>query len=189
MSSIFASSLVNEGLKTSETIKEIPNVEPSKDLPVTSSGIETNPSIETGEHQYLICRNESLEGDRHPLTGVEFDRNEVTLSDGTVVEGVFPNFPTVFEGKLQEVNYHDSDAKHFKEANSQLQLEIERNPSSKVEFTEDQIAQIEAGDTPEGYVWHHSEEPGVLQLVDSDLHAQTGHTGGRSIWGGGHEYR
>lgn len=30
---------------------------------------------------------------------------------------------------------------------------------------------------------------GVLQLVDEETHAQTGHTGGREIWGGGSDYR
>jgi len=37
--------------------------------------------------------------------------------------------------------------------------------------------------TPEGYTWHHAQEPGVMQLVDRGVHAATGHTGGYSIWG------
>ncbi len=37
--------------------------------------------------------------------------------------------------------------------------------------------------TPEGYTWHHNQEPGVMQLVDRGVHAATGHTGGFSIWG------
>jgi hypothetical protein len=28
-----------------------------------------------------------------------------------------------------------------------------------------------------------------LQLVDEDIHANTGHDGGRELWGGGEEYR
>jgi hypothetical protein len=28
-----------------------------------------------------------------------------------------------------------------------------------------------------------------MQLVDSAVHAKTGHLGGRTIWGGGSEYR
>ena len=44
-------------------------------------------------------------------------------------------------------------------------------------------------DFKEGYTWHHNEQPGVLQLVDEETHAETGHTGGREILGGGSEYR
>ena len=40
-----------------------------------------------------------------------------------------------------------------------------------------------------GYTWHHNQEEGVLQLVDKNVHEQTGHTGGRSIWGGGSDNR
>lgn len=37
--------------------------------------------------------------------------------------------------------------------------------------------------TPEGYNWHHSQDPGVMQLIERFIHAATGHTGGFSIWG------
>lgn len=43
----------------------------------------------------------------------------------------------------------------------------------------------EAGETPDGYVWHHNEQPGEMQLVDENVHSRTGHTGGYSIWGQG----
>lgn len=45
------------------------------------------------------------------------------------------------------------------------------------------------GDTPDGYTWHHDAEAGKMQLVDTETHQKTGHTGGRSIWGGGTESR
>ena len=38
-------------------------------------------------------------------------------------------------------------------------------------------------ETPVGYTWHHNEAFGVMQLVDSAVHAATGHTGGFAIWG------
>ncbi|MED4455112.1 HNH endonuclease [Metabacillus fastidiosus] len=34
------------------------------------------------------------------------------------------------------------------------------------------------GETFEGYTWRHHEQPGVIQLVDSEIHENTGHTGG-----------
>lgn len=174
-----------------EKVQDVSKVENNKDLP--TSNFEDNNTENTSENgensRYIICRNESLEGDRHPISGVEFDRKTIELPDGSKVEGVFPTFESKFDAQLDESQYNESDAKHFKEANGQLKDAIENNPELKEQFTDEQLEQIEAGDTPEGYVWHHSEEPGTLQLVDITEHAQTGHTGGRSVWGGGSDNR
>ncbi|WP_240689499.1 HNH endonuclease [Ammoniphilus sp. YIM 78166] len=51
------------------------------------------------------------------------------------------------------------------------------------------MEQIALGETPDGYVWHHSEVPGKMELVDEETHAQSAHTDGRSLWGGGSSYR
>lgn len=174
-----------------EIPNEIPKVEDVKDLP-TSNPLDSEWKSDTensDESIYIICRNESLEGDCHPISGIEFERKTVELPDGIKVEGVFPKFESKFDAQLDESQYNESDAKHFKEANKQLKEAIENDPELRSQFTEEQLEQIEAGDTPEGYVWHHSEEPGTLQLVDSTAHAQTGHTGGRTVWGGGSENR
>jgi hypothetical protein len=32
--------------------------------------------------------------------------------------------------------------------------------------------------TPEGYTWHHHQDGTTMQLVPTDIHRQTGHTGG-----------
>lgn len=40
-----------------------------------------------------------------------------------------------------------------------------------------------------GLTWHHTEHPGQMQLIDSDVHSKCRHTGGRSVWGGGSECR
>ena len=37
--------------------------------------------------------------------------------------------------------------------------------------------------TPKGFTWHHHQTTGRMQLVNSKIHSQTGHTGGFSIWG------
>jgi RHS repeat-associated protein len=37
------------------------------------------------------------------------------------------------------------------------------------------------GSTPEGYTWHHHQDPGLMQLVDRVVHRATGHTGGFSM--------
>lgn len=36
--------------------------------------------------------------------------------------------------------------------------------------------------TPKGYTWHHHQETGKMQLVNSRIHQETGHTGGFSLW-------
>ena len=37
--------------------------------------------------------------------------------------------------------------------------------------------------TPEGYVWHHHQDSGLMHLFDEDIHRATGHTGGFSLGG------
>ncbi|MEM7548053.1 MAG: HNH endonuclease [Bacteroidota bacterium] len=33
------------------------------------------------------------------------------------------------------------------------------------------------------FTWHHHQTTGRMQLVNSKIHSQTGHTGGFSLWG------
>lgn len=142
--------------------------------------------------RYVITRNESLEGDNHPITGVPFERKTVEVN-GENIEGVFPVFDAIYEAKLPKDMYEKSDREQFKECNNQLYKDIEQYPVLKNQFNEEQLEQIKDGTidgtAPDGYVWHHNEEAGKMQLVDFETHARTGHTGGRSIWGGGNSNR
>lgn len=142
---------------------------------------------------YLITRNESLENDRHPITGVWFEKRVVDLPNGERIEGVFPRFDSLFDAKIPEEMYIKNYKVQFCECNKQLALEIDRNPELKEKFSEEQLEQIRDGihdgSAPDGYVWHHDAECGCLQLVDSEIHSITGHTGGHSIWGGGSDNR
>lgn len=141
----------------------------------------------------IITRNQSLEGDRHPITGVEFSKKVIELPNGEKIEGVFPNFESKFDAKIPEELYEEKDKTQFCECNKQLLDAIESNPELKSQFTEEQIEQIKDGisdgTAPDGFVWHHDAEPGVIKLTDSEIHANTGHTGGRFVWGGGSENR
>lgn len=174
-----------EGFKETIEPKEL------NDLPTSLHETSSNHSDadEKPGKIYIICRNESFEGEKHPITGVEFIRKDVEIAAGNVGEGVFPVFESAFDAQLDESQYLQSDVHQFREASSQLKEEIESNPDLCEDFTSEQLEQIELGDTPDGYIWHHSEEAGTLQLVDTTVHAQTGHTGGRFIWGGGSDYR
>ena len=146
-----------------------------------------------GITEYMHTRNETLENDRHPITGVRFVRKVVERPDGSKVEGVFPEFKSEFTAQLPEGLYAETDKKQFCECNKQLLEAIEIDPKLRGKFSYEQKEQIkdgvEDGTAPDGYVWHHNEETGKMELVDADIHAKTGHTGGRAIWGGGTENR
>ena len=70
--------------------------------------------------RYIITRNESLENDRHPITGVWFERRIIELPDGEKIEGVFPRFESVFDAKIPEYLYLQPDRVQFRECNRQL---------------------------------------------------------------------
>lgn len=141
------------------------------------------------EAERIETINADLEGGHHEETGIPFERDTVILPDGEVISGVYPNFDEEFSVRVSESLYLSSDSIQFNEANEQLAYEMQQNDELREQFTPEQLAQIRAGETPDGYVWHHHQEPGRLELVDEQTHAQTGHSGGRSLWGGGSEYR
>lgn len=165
---------------------------------VTCSAVESNKDVEQEEQisevgeqpvkRHIECRNSSLEGDVHPVTGVPFERKSIE-HDGEIIEGVFPQFEVTFEHQLDTEKYEASNKEQFNDANQALKEKCEKDPEFRKQFTEEQLEQIANGDRPDGYVWHHSEDPGKLQLVDKDTHDKTGHTGGQVIWGGGNDNR
>ncbi|MBI9013199.1 MAG: HNH endonuclease [Clostridiales bacterium] len=140
----------------------------------------------------MITRNESLEGRIHPITGVPFERRTI-IFDNEEISGVFPKFDKVFEAELTPEYFGETDYSQFKECNKQLNDFLEKNPDFKKSFSKDQLEQIKDGisdgTAPDGYVWHHDPGIGKMQLVDFDTHVQTGHTGGKSLWGGGSSNR
>jgi hypothetical protein len=149
------------------------------------------PPWETSWNPYseLKTRNEDLEGKKHPETGVPYVRKTVKDAAGNPVEGVFPEFNSQFDVQLPEDLYQASDSKQARECNKQLKEAVEKDPELAKKFTPEQLEQIKNGDTPDGYTWHHNEETGKMQLVDTETHAKTPHTGGKVIWGGGQENR
>jgi hypothetical protein len=136
-------------------------------------------------------RNGSLVGTEHPETGVLFVERTIELPDGKVIEGVFPVFESNFNVVIAEQFYEASDDTHFLIANETLAQSIQEDPSiaRELNLTQTDVQALENSVTPDGYVWHHNEQPGLLQLVNEEDHANTGHTGGRSLWGGGTDNR
>ncbi len=144
---------------------------------------------ETREKDEFHTRNEQLEGKKHPVTDVPYEKKTVEDSEGNEVTGVFPEFDSEYDVQLPEDLYEAKDKEQFEYCNEELKKEIESNPELAEKFDADQLEQIKNGETPDGYTWHHNEEKGKMQLVDSSTHSKSGHTGGKTIWGGGNQNR
>lgn len=133
--------------------------------------------------------NEDLEGKKYPETDVEYKRKVITLN-GEKIEGVFPEFPSVFDTQLPKELWKASDVEQFRYCTQKLKERIERDPEFAKQFTPTQIEQIKKRSPRiSGLTWHHTEVPGKMQLVDAKLHDKCRHTGGRNIWGGGSDCR
>ena len=158
------------------------------DLAEQHKEVDTTESQERSDDKRIPCRNEELEGKNHPETGVPFEKKEVVV-DGVEREVVVPIFDSSFDAQLPEDKLTSSDSSQFKECNTQLKEAVDNDPELRGKFDDEQLEQIMNGDTPDGYTWHHDAEIGKMQLVDTETHQKTGHTGGRSIWGGGSENR
>jgi hypothetical protein len=186
----------------SETGKIAENITPPTGSPILegSSGMEqlkvqddkTPQSVEGGQYDpqsdttKIPTINSGLEGSKHPVTGVHFNSDTVELPNGRVVEGVFPEFEPVAEVQLEpneNGDYQGTRENHESAANQGLKEQIANNPELGEKFTPEQLEQIENGETPDGYTWHHHQEPGRMQLVDQTTHNATAHTGGYSLWG------
>lgn len=190
------------GVLEQQDAKRIPSLDPDRRVEVKSveatdergAHVKIDPDrrVDVGNERIayeIHTRNESLDGDRHPITGVPFERKTVQDADGNEVTGVFPVFDSEFDAQLPDELLQSSDREQFNECNRQLKDAVENDPELAAKFTPEQLEQIKNGETPDGYTWHHNEEKGKMQLVDADTHAQTGHTGGKTIWGGGNENR
>ena len=116
--------------------------------------------------------------------GVPYERKTIEIN-GVKIEGVFPVFDSAFDTYLNPDNYKSKA--YAKECNEKLKEAIQNDPELRNKFTPEQIKDIEEGRTPTGYVWHHNEEPGKMQLVKREDHDRTiggaAHTGGSSLWG------
>lgn len=150
--------------------------------------VEKNDAKEVNEREKIDCRNEELAGKEHPDTGVPFEKKIVVVND-VEKEVVVPVFDSVFDTQLPEDKLTAADPVQKKECNQQLKEAVENDPEIREKFNDEQLEQINNGDTPDGYIWHHDAEVGQMQLVDLETHQKTGHTGGRYIWGGGSDNR
>lgn len=137
---------------------------------------------EEGVLHYKTDRSD-LEG-KTSENGVPYERKRVEIN-GVTVEGVFPEFESTFDTELASDNLKTKT--YAKECNASLKEAFDNDPDLRSRFTDEQRQDIEEGKTPRGYVWHHNEEPGKMQLVKREDHDRAiggaAHTGGNSLWG------
>ena len=136
---------------------------------------------------YLKTINESKEGQIGD-DGVEYVRKTIEVN-GIEVEGVFPQFESTIDAQLPDELIQTTDSEQAKFANQELKEKVQNDPEFAKQFSNEQLEQIENGETPDGYTWHHNEEPGKMQLISTEDHNNNRHTGGKAIWGGGKENR
>lgn len=132
--------------------------------------------------QYKTDRSD-LEG-KTSDNGVPYERKTIEIN-GVKIEGVFPEFDSAFDTELDPDNLKTKA--YAKECNAKLKEAIASDPELKSKFSEEQLKDVDEGRTPTGYVWHHNEEPGIMQLVKREDHDRAiggaAHTGGNSLWG------
>lgn len=183
---------LRDGGKTSESELEDTDTEENDNISKDERNIDLEQNEKYNEDEVSVekikCRNEELAGAEHPDTGVPFEKKQVEI-DGKSYEVVVPQFESTYDAQLPEDKYKATDREQFKECNSQLKEDVAKNKELKEQFDEEQLEQINDGETPDGYTWHHDAEAGKMQLVDTKTHRRTGHTGGRVIWGGGTDNR
>ncbi|WP_224773324.1 HNH endonuclease [Metabacillus idriensis] len=114
-----------------------------------------------------------MKNDVHPITKVPYD------NDG------FPIFEVKYPLYLDKKDFMKDRTPQFKIQNKRLYNQVTNNPNliKELKLDEDNLIDLKAGKTPEKYTWHHHQKPGRMELVDSEIHSKTGHTGGQKIWG------
>jgi len=115
----------------------------------------------------------AMSGKVHPETGVYFDARSLAVFEKHVI----------YETRLPlEITLKDSSS-HMREATRHLRASIEKGEINPAQFNEDQIGAIMRGDRaiPE-CTWHHHQETGRMQLINRNIHIETGHLGGDTLW-------
>jgi RHS repeat-associated protein len=147
-----AANKIDNAVDTTKVIDK--SVELEKGIDVVDTVTDGKKYLEDG----TIIQNGHLAGTTHSNTGVLFD------------EAGFPIFDSVFDSKIDDSLFLASDYKQFKQATLDLSEAIKKDPSLGNQFTESQLQEIARGRPPSGYTWHHNQEEGILQLVESNIH-------------------
>jgi hypothetical protein len=119
-------------------------------------------------------KNVKLANDIHKKTDVPFDNRGFPIFDKDAI----------FDTRLRSYVTNVKDrATHMRSATQSLKDAIKNGSVRESQFTPQQLKAINAGEEKiPGYTWHHHQDVGRMQLVKTDVHAQTGHVGGFDMW-------
>ncbi|WP_053066898.1 HNH endonuclease [Archangium gephyra] len=103
----------------------------------------------------------------------------------------FPRFDTRFETLLDDIHIGSGrPAQHFRAANTRLAQAIKADPALARQLglgPADVELLLVSDAPPQGYLWHHHQDVGRMQLIERAFHKLSlPHTGGMAIWGGGY---
>lgn len=173
----------------SDTLKKTKKLDDTADAAKKADTAADIAETAVRHYEPIKTINQSLLGKKHPVTGIEFVSKNLDLSDGRRLTGVFPKFNSCADIQLPE-EYFKASFEAQKTYLSKALKETAGTPAGRKQleqiFDADQIEDILDGIIPEGFVWHHNESEGLMQLVDESIHNATNHTGGMSIWGIGY---
>jgi hypothetical protein len=119
-------------------------------------------------------KNVGLSGMGHAKTGIPFTEKGAPIFDSVAVCDL--RIP-------REVALQNNDKLHKTAATRQLKADIEAGIVKKEFFTQEAFDAIKAEQaTITGFIWHHHEDVGRMQLVPRWYHEKTGHDGGMKFW-------
>jgi hypothetical protein len=133
-----------------------------------------------------------------PITILGRNRAGTVISDGGNTirfdENGFAEFDTLFETLLDNSHIGSArPAQHFRAANQRLHEAIRADPdlAREIGLSSEEIARLPTRmDPPNGFVWHHHQDAGRMQLIRDGAHRLANpHTGGMAIWGGGYRHQ
>ena len=122
------------------------------------------------------AKNVKLAGKEHPKTGVPFDDKGYAI---------FDNF-SVYDTRLNISDFREASyIEQMRMATRDLANAIDKGYVNKNKFTPSQLSAIYKGESKiPNFTWHHHQDTGRMQLVDYDLHKETGHIGWESMKNG-----
>ncbi|HYO56702.1 HNH endonuclease [Archangium sp.] len=130
-----------------------------------------------------------------PITILGRNRAGTVISDGESTvrfdKNGFAEFDPLFETLLDNSHIGSArPAQHFRAANQRLYEAIRADPdlAREIGLSSEEIARLPARmDPPNGFIWHHHQDVGRMQLIHEGAHRlANSHTGGMAIWGGGY---
>lgn len=132
----------------------------------------------------VSTRNQGLEG-AEDLEGVRFTRQDICLTDGLTVRGVFPRFDSIFDIELGPEANDLTPRQQRLRCKEEFLDHMYDDPSILQDVTIGDMERLEKpnGYAPEGYDIQHNGPVGSMSVVRSDLHRKYAHTGSNAISG------